>query len=227
LRFSLSKRASNNVFLRPISAENPIPESERGVYYDRLKFELSVIDRMGFNGYFLDRSRLYQLGESAREFRLGPGRGSGAGSIVAYSLRITDLDPVPYNLLFERFLNPERISMPDFDIDFCQDRRPEVIQYVTRKYGEASVSQIITYGKLQARAAIKDVGRVLGLSFAEVDAVTKLIPEKLGIHLKEAIELEPRLREMIDLNPQIATLIDLALRVEGLVRGMQGFMRRV
>lgn len=213
----LSLKGLEQRFLEADQRGEPILESERGVYYDRLKFELSVIDRMGFNGYFLIVQDFINWAKS-QGIPVGPGRGSGAGSIVAYSLRITDLDPVPYNLLFERFLNPERISMPDFDIDFCQDRRPEVIQYVTRKYGEASVSQIITYGKLQARAAIKDVGRVLGLSFAEVDAVTKLIPEKLGIHLKEAIELEPRLREMIDLNPQIATLIDLALRVEGLVR---------
>lgn len=195
----------------------PVPEVKKGIYFDRLKFELSVIDRMGFNGYFLIVQDFIVWAKN-REIPVGPGRGSGAGSIVAYSLKITDLDPVPYDLLFERFLNPERISMPDFDIDFCQDRRSEVIQYVTEKYGAASVSQIITYGKLQARAAIKDVGRVLGMTFPEVDAVTKLIPEKLGINLKDSIEMEPRLREMMEMNPQVATLMDLAQRVEGLVR---------
>lgn len=216
----MEQRSLEGLHLRFQEAEQrgePIAESAKPAYLERLQFELGVIDRMGFNGYFLIVQDFINWAK-VQGIPVGPGRGSGAGSIVAYSLRITDLDPVPYNLLFERFLNPERISMPDFDIDFCQDRRPEVIQYVTDKYGAASVSQIITYGKLQARAAIKDVGRVLGLSFAEVDAVTKLIPEKLGIHLKEALEMEPRLRDMIDMNPQIATLIDLALRVEGMVR---------
>lgn len=194
-----------------------ISEEMRKTYSDRLDFELNVIDRMGFNGYFLIVQDFINWAKES-DIPVGPGRGSGAGSLVAYSLRITDLDPIPNFLLFERFLNPERISMPDFDIDFCQDRRGEVINYVTQKYGEPSVSQIITYGKLQARAAIKDVGRVLGMTFPDVDAVTKLIPEKLGINLKEAMELEPRLGELMDLNPQVATLMDLAQRVEGMVR---------
>ena len=186
-------------------------------YQERLDFELSVIDRMGFNGYFLIVQDFINWAKN-RDIPVGAGRGSGAGSLVAYSLRITDLDPLPNFLLFERFLNPERISMPDFDIDFCQERRQEVIQYVTQKYGRESVSQIITYGKLQTRAAIKDVGRVLGLTFPEVDVVSKLIPDKLGITLTESIEMEPRLQEMMDLNPTVATLIELALKVEGLVR---------
>ena len=194
-----------------------VPASQEPVYVDRLNFELGVIDKMGFNGYFLIVQDFINWAKN-NDIPVGPGRGSGAGSIVAYSLRITDLDPIPNFLLFERFLNPERISMPDFDIDFCQDRRGEVIQYVTQKYGVQSVSQIITYGKLQARAAIKDVGRVLGLTFAEVDLVTKLIPDKLGINLKEALEMEPRIQEMADMNPTVATLLDLAQRVEGLVR---------
>jgi DNA polymerase-3 subunit alpha len=194
-----------------------VTAEQEKVYTDRLDFELQVIDRMGFNGYFLIVQDFINWAKE-NGIPVGPGRGSGAGSLVAYSLRITDLDPIPNFLLFERFLNPERISMPDFDIDFCQDRRQEVIEYVTNKYGSGSVSQIITYGKLQARAAIKDVGRVLGMTFPEVDAVTKLIPEKLGISLTEAQELEPRLKEMIDLNPQVATLMELALNVEGLVR---------
>ena len=186
-------------------------------YFKRLDFELSIIDRMGFNGYFLIVQDFINWAKN-RDIPVGPGRGSGAGSLVAYSLRITDLDPLPNFLLFERFLNPERISMPDFDIDFCQDRRQEVIRYVTEKYGAESVSQIITYGKLQTRAALKDVGRVLGMSFAEVDQVSKLIPDKLGVTLSESLEMEPRLREMMDLNPTVATLVDLALKVEGMVR---------
>jgi DNA polymerase-3 subunit alpha len=194
-----------------------LTEAQKGEYLARLEFELSVIDRMGFNGYFLIVQDFINWAKT-KGIPVGPGRGSGAGSLVAFSLRITDLDPIPNFLLFERFLNPERVSMPDFDIDFCQDRRQEVIEYVTAKYGAASVSQIITYGKLQARAAIKDVGRVLGMTYPEVDAVTKLIPEKLGISLNEALELEPRLKEMKDLNPQVDTLLDLALRVEGMVR---------
>jgi DNA polymerase-3 subunit alpha len=194
-----------------------VAEENKPQYYDRLKFELSVIDRMGFNGYFLIVQDFINWAK-VHDIPVGPGRGSGAGSLVAYSLRITDLDPIPHKLIFERFLNPERISMPDFDIDFCQDRRQEVIHYVTEKYGSASVSQIITYGKLQARAAIKDVGRVLGMLYADVDAVSKLMPDKLGIHLKEALEMEPRFQEMMDLNPQVDTLMELAQKVEGLVR---------
>lgn len=194
-----------------------VPVEKEPEYVERLNYELGIIDRMGFNGYFLIVQDFINWAKT-NDIPVGPGRGSGAGSLVAYSLRITDLDPLPNFLLFERFLNPERISMPDFDIDFCQDRRGEVINYVTQKYGVQSVSQIITYGKLQARAAIKDVGRVLGMTFGEVDAVTKLIPDKLGISLKEALEMEPRIREMMDMNPTVATLLDLAQRVEGLVR---------
>ncbi len=192
------------------------PENKK-IYYDRLNFELNVIDRMGFNGYFLIVQDFINWAKN-NDIPVGPGRGSGAGSLVAYSLRITDLDPLPYFLLFERFLNPERVSMPDFDIDFCQDRRQEVIHYVTKKYGAASVSQIITFGKLQTRAAIKDVGRVLGMTFGEVDAVSKLIPDKLGVTLTDSLEMEPRIREMMELNPTVDTLISLALRVEGMVR---------
>lgn len=194
-----------------------IPDEEIPAYHERLKYELSVIDRMGFNGYFLIVADFINWAKG-QNIPVGPGRGSGAGSLVAYCLRITDLNPMPYKLLFERFLNPERISMPDFDIDFCQDRRGEVIDYVTQKYGSGSVSQIITYGKLQCRAAIRDVGRVLGMTFSEVDVVSKLIPDKLNITIEEALETEPRLREMMELNPQVSTLIDLARRVEGLVR---------
>jgi DNA polymerase-3 subunit alpha len=192
-------------------------DERKNEYQSRLDFELGVIDRMGFNGYFLIVQDFINWAKN-NDIPVGPGRGSGAGSLVAYSLRVTDLDPIPNFLLFERFLNPERISMPDFDIDFCQDRRQEVIQYVTEKYGSESVSQIITYGKLQSRAAIKDVGRVLGMSFAEVDAVSKLIPDKLGVTLTESLELEPRIKEMMETNPTVGTLMDLALKVEGMVR---------
>ena len=195
----------------------PVPEEKKPVYRERLEYELGVIEKMGFTSYFLIVQDFINWAKD-RKIPVGPGRGSGAGSLAAYCLRITDLDPVPYNLLFERFLNPERITMPDFDIDFCQDRRQEVIQYVTQKYGQENVSQIITYGKLQARAALKDVGRVLGMVYSEVDVISKLMPEKLGITLDEAIEMEPRIKELMDLNPQINTLMDLARKVEGLVR---------
>lgn len=194
-----------------------VPEEKKPDYFNRLSFELNIIDRMGFNGYFLIVMDFINWAKN-RDIPVGPGRGSGAGSLVAYSLRITDLDPIPNFLLFERFLNPERISMPDFDIDFCQDRRQEVIQYVTEKYGSASVSQIITYGKLQTRAALKDVGRVLGMTFPEVDVVSKLIPDKLGINLTDSLAAEPRIREAMESNPTVQTLVELALRVEGLVR---------
>ncbi|MEK6628903.1 MAG: DNA polymerase III subunit alpha, partial [Bdellovibrionota bacterium] len=197
--------------------EDKISNDRKNEYFDRLDFELGVIDRMGFSGYFLIVMDFINWAKN-NDIPVGPGRGSGAGSLVAYSLRITDLDPITYALLFERFLNPERVSMPDFDIDFCQDRRQEVIQYVTQKYGPESVSQIITYGKLQTRAAIKDVGRVLGMTFADVDAVSKLIPDKLGITLTASLEAEPRLREMMEQNPTVDTLIGLALKVEGMVR---------
>ncbi len=193
------------------SAEN------KTIYESRLEYELGVIDRMGFNGYFLIVADFINWAKM-NAIPVGPGRGSGAGSLVAFCLGITDLDPVPYKLLFERFLNPERISMPDFDIDFCQDRRSEVIEYVTQKYGAESVSQIITYGKLQCRAALKDVGRVLGLTFQDVDQVSKLVPEKLNITIDDALKEEPKITEMMETNPQVQTLIELAKKVEGLVR---------
>ncbi|MGE3974214.1 MAG: DNA polymerase III subunit alpha [Bdellovibrionales bacterium] len=195
----------------------PIREEDLPKYHDRLKFEISVIDRMGFSGYFLIVQDFIGWAK-VHGIPVGPGRGSGAGSLVAYSLAITDLDPMRYNLIFERFLNPERISMPDFDVDFCQDRRPEVIDYVTKKYGSANVSQIITFGKLKAKAAIRDVGRVLGMTFAEVDVIAKLIPEKLGITLDGALKEEPKLQEIMDMDPKIATLMELALKIENLNR---------
>lgn len=204
-------------FEEAAKTDRPVPEEKKPEYLTRMEYELGVIEKMGFTSYFLIVADFINWAKN-HGIPVGPGRGSGAGSLVAFSLKITDLDPVPYSLLFERFLNPERISMPDFDIDFCQERRQEVIQYVTERYGSDNVSQIITYGKLQTRAAIKDVGRVLGMTFAEVDVITKLIPDKLGIGIQEAIDDEPRLREQIEQSPQIANLIDLALKIEGLVR---------
>ncbi len=200
-----------------LKARGEFQDDERSKYFERLNFELKVIDQMGFNGYFLIVQDFIGWSKD-NDIPVGPGRGSGAGSLVAYSLQITDLDPIKNNLIFERFLNPERISMPDFDIDFCQERRPEVIRYVTEKYSPESVSQIITYGKLQTRAAIRDVGRVLGFSFTEVNHICKLVPEKLGITISEALESEPRFQELFEQDPKVKTLLDMALKIEGLVR---------
>lgn len=194
-----------------------VPEDIKPTHYDRLEFELKVIHNMGFSGYFLIVQDFINWAKN-NDIPVGPGRGSGAGSIIAYSLRITDVDPIKNKLIFERFLNPERVSMPDFDVDFCQYRRGEVIQYVNQKYGEPSVSQIITFGKMQARAALRDVGRVMGMNFQEVDVVSKLMPDKLGITLDEAIQMEPRIKDLMESEPRINTLLDIARRIEGLHR---------
>ncbi|GAB0117131.1 DNA polymerase III subunit alpha [Acidisoma sp. 7E03] len=194
-------------------------EATRKVYVDRLEFELDVIARMGFPGYFMIVADFIQWAK-ARDIPVGPGRGSGAGSLVAYALSITALDPLRFSLLFERFLNPERVSMPDFDIDFCQDRRDEVISYVRQEYGADRVAQIITYGKLQARAAVRDVGRVLGLPFGQVNRVAELIPNNPAkpVTLKEAIEGEPKLQQMRDEDEAVRRLLEIALQLEGLYR---------
>ncbi|MFP5490788.1 MAG: DNA polymerase III subunit alpha [Bacteriovoracia bacterium] len=186
-------------------------------YIDRLNEEVRLIKQMGFTGYFLIVSDFIRWAK-AHDIPVGPGRGSGAGSLVAYSLDITNIDPLPYNLLFERFINPERISMPDFDIDFCQDRRQEVIAYVTKKYGEERVGQIITFGKLQAKAVIRDVSRVFALPYSEADALAKLIPDELGIELQEAIDKEPKLKELEDNDPKIRRVLQISKRLEGLYR---------
>ena len=204
-------------FEEAVKKNEAVPEEEKPKYFERLNYEIGVIDGMGFIGYFLIVQDFINWAKE-NNVPVGPGRGSGAGSLVAWVLRITDLDPVKYNLIFERFLNPERVSMPDFDIDFCQEKRPQVINYVTEKYGKESVSQIITYGKLQARAALRDVGRVLGMTYADVDVIAKLIPDKLAITLSEALEMEPRIKEQLEMNPQVHNMIDIALKVEGLVR---------
>lgn len=186
-------------------------------YYERLQIEIDTILQMGFPGYFCIVSDFISWAKE-RDIPVGPGRGSGAGSLVAYSLKITNIDPLPYNLLFERFINLERISMPDFDVDFCQDRRPEVIEYVTKKYGEEKVGQIITFGKLQAKAVIRDVSRVFGLPYAETDALAKLIPDELGITLEKALEMEPKLLELSEKDPKIRRIIQISRRLEGLLR---------
>ena len=192
------------------------PELEK-VYRDRLELELGMIEKTGFAGYFLIVSDFIKWAK-AQSIPVGPGRGSGAGSLVAYSLQITDIDPIEFKLLFERFINPERVSMPDFDIDFCQERRGRVIEYVEQKYGKENVSQIITFGKLQAKAVIKDVGRVLGLQFSETDQITKLFPDELNIKLKDAYDNAPDLRAKIESDPKLEKVWQYAIKLEGLYR---------
>ncbi|MEX6507885.1 DNA polymerase III subunit alpha [Jiella sp. M17.18] len=188
-------------------------------YRERLDFELGIIERMKFPGYFLIVSDFIKWAK-AQGIPVGPGRGSGAGSLVAYSLTITDLDPLRFSLLFERFLNPERVSMPDFDIDFCQDRREEVIRYVQGKYGREQVGQIITFGTLQARAVLRDVGRVLEMSYGQVDKLCKLVPQNPAnpVTLAKALEEEPRLAEARQSEEVVDRLISIALKLEGLYR---------
>ena len=187
------------------------------VYRDRLSEEVQIIQSMGFSGYFLIVQDFIKWAKE-QDIPVGPGRGSGAGSLVAYALSITDLDPIPYGLLFERFLNPDRVSMPDFDIDFCMNRRGEVIEYVTQKYGAENVGQIATFGSLKAKGVIRDVGRVMGFAFSETDRLSKLVPDVLGITLEQALEQEPRLREQYDEDDRVRDLIDIAIRLEGLFR---------
>lgn len=191
----------------------------REVYRVRLEYELSVIAKMGFSGYFLIVADFIQWSK-AQGIPVGPGRGSGAGSVAAWALTITDLDPLRFNLLFERFLNPERVSMPDFDIDFCQEGRDRVIDYVRNEYGGDRVAQIITFGKLQARAAVRDVGRVLGMSFGHVNKVAELIPNNPAkpVTLQQAVDGEPKLQALRTEDEAIGRLIEIALRVEGLYR---------
>ncbi|MBI5862727.1 MAG: DNA polymerase III subunit alpha [Rhodocyclales bacterium] len=194
-------------------------EQERPRYVERLEFEIKTIIQMGFPGYFLIVADFINWAKN-NGVPVGPGRGSGAGSLVAYSLGITDLDPLYYDLLFERFLNPERVSMPDFDIDFCQEGRDRVIEYVKQKYGAHAVSQIVTFGTLAAKAVIRDVGRVLDLGFNFVDQFAKLVPNELGITLSTALEKEPLIRTRIESEEEIAELWALALRLEGLTRNV-------
>jgi DNA polymerase III subunit alpha len=187
------------------------------VYRERLKTELGVIEKMGYASYFLI---VWDFISYARRKRIpvGPGRGSAAGSLVSYCIGITEIDPIKYNLLFERFLNPERISMPDIDVDFCQDRRGEVITYVAEKYGKDRVAQIITFGTMAAKAAIRDVGRAMDMPYAEVDRIAKLVPNTLKITIGDAIKAEPQLRELYGTNDEVRQLLDVAMRLEGLNR---------
>jgi DNA polymerase III subunit alpha len=187
------------------------------VYEQRLREELLVICSMGFAGYFLIVWDIIRFARS-RSIPVGPGRGSAAGSLVAYALRITDLDPLVYALLFERFLNPERVSLPDIDMDFCMDRRGEVLNYVVEKYGSDHVAQIITFGTLGAKAAIRDVGRVLEMPYADADKVAKLVPNQLNITLQQALDAEPRLRELVDADAKVRELMTIAQSLEGLAR---------
>ena len=187
------------------------------VYHDRLQRELGVILEMGFPGYFLIVQDFINWAKNSG-IPVGPGRGSAAGSLVAWALRITNLDPLPYNLLFERFLNIERVSLPDIDVDFCERRRGEVIQYMVRKYGENAVAQITTFGKMKAKAVVRDVGRALGMSFAETDRIAKLVPDDLKMTIKKALEDEPELENLYRTDPQITRLLDTSMRLEGLSR---------
>ena len=197
--------------------DRPWEETEQ-VYRDRMVEELGIINSMKFAAYFLIVFDFINWAKD-HDIPVGPGRGSGAGSLVLYSLRITDIDPMPYKLLFERFLNPERISMPDVDVDFCQDRRTEVIDYVNASYGGVSrVTQIITFGKMLAKGVLRDTGRVLGFSFSDVSRIAELVPDQLGITLAQSIKQEPRIQLAMDEDPKVAQLVNLAMALEGTTR---------
>ncbi len=199
------------------AAMNPQASSDKiREYEQRLEYELTVIIQMGFPDYFLIVQDFINWAKQ-QDIPVGPGRGSGAGSLVAYALRITDIDPLPYNLIFERFLNPERISMPDFDVDFCQWRRDEVIHYCISKYGWQSVAQITTFGKMQAKGAVKSVGRAMNISYTRMDQFTKLFPTDLGITLNTVMEQEPRIVEAMELDDDLKACMENALKLEGLI----------
>lgn len=214
----LSRQGLEERLLQIFRDEPPeVVAASRPPYDKRLEVELDVINRMGFPGYFLIVADFIQWAKQ-NGVPVGPGRGSGAGSLVAYALKITDLDPLLYELLFERFLNPERVSMPDFDIDFCMEGRDRVIEYVAQKYGRQSVSQIITFGTMAAKAVVRDVGRVLGHPYGFVDKIAKLIPFEIGITLSKALEDEEELRRRYEDEEDVKELIDLALKLEGITR---------
>lgn len=212
----LKVQAKKGLEWRLETFENHAPREE---YFKRLEFELDIIIGMEFPGYFLICADFIQWAKD-HDIPVGPGRGSGAGSVVAWALKITDLDPLQFNLLFERFLNPERVSMPDFDVDFCQDRRGEVIDYVQEKYGKDRVAQIITFGKLQARAVVRDVGRVLQMPYGMVDRIAKMIPNNPAnpTTLQEALDADPDFRAEVAKDETSEKLIDIALKLEGLFR---------
>ncbi len=205
--------------LEVVFRHTPVEEHSalRKKYDDRLEVELEIIKTMGYAGYFLI---VWDFINYAKQqgIPVGPGRGSAAGSLVAYSMRITDIDPIPYNLLFERFLNPERVSMPDIDVDFCMNRREEVIRYVSEKYGKENVSQIATFGTLGAKAVVRDVGRVLSIPYSDVDKIAKLIPNQLHITLEQSLESVPEMRQLKEQDSQVSELLDNAQVLEGLTR---------
>jgi DNA polymerase-3 subunit alpha len=214
----LKRQAREGLRLR-LSAHGPTAGHTVEDYEQRLEYELGIIEKMKFPGYFLIVSDFIKWAK-AHDIPVGPGRGSGAGSLVAYALTITDIDPLRFSLLFERFLNPDRVSMPDFDIDFCQDRREEVIRYVQAKYGRDQVGQIITFGTLQARAVLRDVGRVLQMPYGQVDRLCKMVPQNPAnpVKLADAIANEPRFAEEAEKEPIVQTLLDMAQKLEGLYR---------
>ncbi|MFZ1050240.1 MAG: DNA polymerase III subunit alpha, partial [Candidatus Sulfotelmatobacter sp.] len=202
--------------LRPLYDQGKLKHSILD-YEQRLERELAIIQQMKFPGYFLIVWDFIRYAKE-HEIPVGPGRGSAAGSLVSYALGITDIDPLQHELLFERFLNPERVSMPDIDIDFCMNRRGEVINYVTQKYGRDNVAQIITFGTMAAKAAIKDVGRAMDIPYADVDRIAKMVPTQLNITLDQAIEDSPQLREAMEKDGQIRELMETAKKLEGMVR---------
>mgnify|MGYP004459060811 FL=1 len=217
--FSAPDGMDNEAYLRKLCNEGlarKYPNADDAIRA-RLDYELSVVSHMGFVDYFLIVWDFIHFAKS-NGIMVGPGRGSGAGSLAVYCLDITDIDPIRYNLLFERFLNPERVSMPDIDVDFCYERRQEVIDYVGRKYGEGHVSQIITFGTMAARAVLRDVGRVLRIPYADVDRLSKLVPAELNMTLERALKLSPELKTLYDTDPTMQKVIDLSLKLEGLPR---------
>ena len=184
---------------------------------ERLEYELGVITKMGYTDYYLIVWDFIAYAKS-RDIPVGPGRGSGAGSLAAYCIGITDIDPIRYKLLFERFLNPERVSMPDFDIDFCYERRQEVIDYVIRRYGQDRVAQIVTFGTMAAKAAVRDVARVLDMPYSTGDTVSKLIPQALHMTLDKALEISPELKQLYDTDLKAHEIIETAKAIEGMPR---------
>ncbi len=219
-KFSVPEGKTSEEYLRELCEEGLLErygENPDAIYKERLDYELSVITSMGYTDYFLIVWDFIRFARSEK-IMVGPGRGSGAGSMVAYTLHITNVDPIKYNLLFERFLNSERISMPDIDIDFCYERRGEVIDYVNRRYGSDHVCQIVAFGTMAARGAVRDVGRVLGMNYADVDVIAKMIPKELKMTIEKAISVNPKLKEAYDSNLDVKNLLDTAMAIEGIPR---------
>ncbi len=219
-KFSVPEGKTSEEYLRELCEEGLLErygENADSIYKERLDYELSVITSMGYTDYFLIVWDFIRFARSEK-IMVGPGRGSGAGSMVAYTLHITNVDPIKYNLLFERFLNSERISMPDIDIDFCYERRGEVIDYVNRRYGPDHVCQIVAFGTMAARGAVRDVGRVLGMNYQDVDVIAKMIPKELKMTIEKAISVNPKLKEAYDSNLDVKNLLDTAMAIEGIPR---------